>query len=470
MNVDTRPIRVLSLFSGVSGLGLGIKIAVPNSRHVCYVEREFAACEILGARMAEGSIDAAPIFTDITHFDGRPWRGSVDFIEGGFPCVDLSVAGKQRGITGERSGLWFEYLRIIREVQPAFVFIENVPPVLSFPAGGTVLGGLAEERFNAEWITLPASGVGASHRRSRVFVLAYRESGRRGVLRQSSGRNGFADWRGSSVADTSNGQFQESRRGPQGRNGSGPAGAVLDHAARDGQPGRNGEDRRSGWRGVRETGESVADAGRTGSGRSTQPSEQCGAWTSGHDSGTGGAVGHADEPGLEGRSESGQPCGTGRQRTGVAAGTELADAECTEWRPDIEHDEYTGGRIEATGGPGCAGEKLADASDIGHEWNEDAGRKTQRWPEYSGGDSLPIFAPGPGDTDFWRELLVRFPWLRPALSQAEAESDICDMADGLAALLGDERTDALRAVGNGVVALQCSLALVLLAERAGITI
>ena len=103
-------------------------------------------------------------------------------------CTDLSVAGKRAGITGEHSGLWFEYLRIIRAVRPRWCFIENVPAVIAFPAGGTVLGGLAEERFDAEWISLRASDVGAPHRRERVFVFAWQREwggGHHGARRQS---------------------------------------------------------------------------------------------------------------------------------------------------------------------------------------------------------------------------------------------------------------------------------------------
>lgn len=175
MNVDTSAINVLSLFSGIGGLDIGVKFAIPNARTVCYVEREFAACEILAARMADGSLDDAPIFTDITTFDGRPWRGIVDCIIGGFPCQDLSVAGKGEGIVrGNRSGLWYEYARIIREVQPEFVFVENVPAVIAFPAGGIVLGELSKAGYDAEWCALRASDVGAPHKRERIFIFAYR--------------------------------------------------------------------------------------------------------------------------------------------------------------------------------------------------------------------------------------------------------------------------------------------------------
>lgn len=168
-----RPIRVLSLFTGAGGLDLAIGLALPDARPVCYVEVEINAARILAARFADGSLPEAPVWSDVRAFDGRRWRGAVDLVVGGFPCTDLSVAGKQAGLTGEHSGLWFEYLRIVREIHPRGVFIENVPPVLTFPSGSTVLRGLAESGFNAEWLSLRASDVGAPHRRERAFILAY---------------------------------------------------------------------------------------------------------------------------------------------------------------------------------------------------------------------------------------------------------------------------------------------------------
>lgn len=169
--VDTS--TYISLFSGAGGLDLSVRLAIPGARCVCFVEREAPAAAILAARMEDGSAHEAPIWSDVRTFDGRPWRGRVGGIIGGFPCTDLSVAGRQAGIHGEASGLFFEYCRIIREVQPRWVFIENVPPVLAFPSGGIVLGELAELGFDAEWGTLRASDVGAPHRRERAFILAY---------------------------------------------------------------------------------------------------------------------------------------------------------------------------------------------------------------------------------------------------------------------------------------------------------
>ncbi len=162
----------LSLFTGIGGLDLGLKIAIPTLRTICYVEREAFAAATLVARMEDAALDLAPIWDDISTFDGRRWRGKVVILSGGFPCQDLSVAGKRAGIDGERSGLWSEMFRVICEVRPQLVFIENVPGILGNSAARRVLGDLASGGFDAEWLSIQASDVGASHRRRRVFVLA----------------------------------------------------------------------------------------------------------------------------------------------------------------------------------------------------------------------------------------------------------------------------------------------------------
>lgn len=178
------PTKSISLFSGGAGLDLGIELACPGVRTVCYVEREAYACATLVARMGEGSLAQAPIWSDVSTFDGRPWRGIADLISGGFPCQDVSNAGKRAGLDGRRSGLWFEYARIISEVRPQFVFIENVGALISRGLD-RVLDSLASIGFDAEWGCFRASDVGAPHKRERVFILAYANGDN---LRGESGR------------------------------------------------------------------------------------------------------------------------------------------------------------------------------------------------------------------------------------------------------------------------------------------
>jgi len=122
--------------------------------------------------MQKGRLDEAPIWTDSGTFDGKPWRGLVDWIIGGFPCQPFSVAGAQRGTDDER-WLWPHIRRIAREVEPRGLFLENVPGLFAHGGIDTVLGDLAENGYDTIWTTVRASDVGASHRRERCFILAY---------------------------------------------------------------------------------------------------------------------------------------------------------------------------------------------------------------------------------------------------------------------------------------------------------
>lgn len=170
--VADRPLNVLSLCTGVAGLDLGLRIAAPHARTVCYVEREAFACEVLAARMDEGALDAAPVWTDLDSFSGYAWRGHVDLVLAGFPCQPASVAGARRGRDDER-WLWPTIARIIRDVGPGLVCLENVPGLLADGILGDVLGSLASLGFDAEWGVYSAAEVGASHLRERLFVVAY---------------------------------------------------------------------------------------------------------------------------------------------------------------------------------------------------------------------------------------------------------------------------------------------------------
>ena len=163
----------LSLCSGAGGLDLGLTIAIPGYRTVGHVERETYAAAILVARMEETALDPAPVWDDVASFDGRPWRGAVDIVTAGYPCQPFSVAGKRRGADDPRH-LWPHVARIINEVEPPFVFLENVAHHLrlGFPevASGLVCMGY---RLAAGLFT--AAEVGAPHKRERLFILAIRE-------------------------------------------------------------------------------------------------------------------------------------------------------------------------------------------------------------------------------------------------------------------------------------------------------
>lgn len=167
---DDGALRELALFAGAGGGILGGKLL--GWRTVCAVEREAYPAQVLAQRQNDGILEPFPIWSDVCSFDGRPWRWIVDVISGGFPCQDISAAGKGAGITGIRSGLWGEFKRIIREVEPRFVFVEN-SPMLTSRGLDVVLGDLAEMGFDAEWGCLSAGDVGAPHKRERVWIVAH---------------------------------------------------------------------------------------------------------------------------------------------------------------------------------------------------------------------------------------------------------------------------------------------------------
>jgi DNA (cytosine-5)-methyltransferase 1 len=139
---------------------------------VCAVEIEEYPRKVLLQRQLDGILPKFPIWDDITTFDGRPWKGVVDVVCGGFPCQDISCAGKGTGIEGERSGLWVEMSRVINEIRPRYVFVEN-SPMLTSRGLGRVLGDLAEMGYNAKWGVLGADDAGAPHRRKRIWILAH---------------------------------------------------------------------------------------------------------------------------------------------------------------------------------------------------------------------------------------------------------------------------------------------------------
>ncbi|MEA1231071.1 DNA cytosine methyltransferase [Acinetobacter sp. IRS14] len=163
----------MALFAGAGGGILGSHLLGWNT--ICAVERDAYASQVLAQRQNDGFLKPFPIWSDITTFDGKPWEGVVDVISGGFPCQDISSAGKGAGIDGERSGLWSEMARIIGEVRPSYVFVENSPLLIS--RGLTrVISDLAEMGYDAQWARLSASNLGAPHIRDRVWIVAYSQS------------------------------------------------------------------------------------------------------------------------------------------------------------------------------------------------------------------------------------------------------------------------------------------------------
>lgn len=165
--------RVLDLFSGIGGFSLGLERAGMQTVAFCEIEpycRTVLARHWPGVKIYE---DIRTLTADALERDGI----AVDAICGGFPCQDLSHAGKRAGLEGERSGLWGEYRRLIGELRPKFVIVENVPGLLSLGMG-TVLGDLAALGYDAVWDCIPASALCAPHRRDRVWIVAHSKSER----------------------------------------------------------------------------------------------------------------------------------------------------------------------------------------------------------------------------------------------------------------------------------------------------
>ena len=241
-------LRVLDLFSGIGGFSLGLE-RTGGFETVAFCEIEEFPRKVLRKHWPEVPCydDVRTLTADVLARDGI----AVDVITGGFPCQDLSVAGKRAGLgEGTRSGLWSEIVRLIGELSPRYVIVENVANLLSGPSDkrggwfGRILGDLAECGYDAEWENIPAAAVGAPHRRERVWIVAYPAQLQRdgsGEHWQSSerqiskfGKRGGAD----NVADTNGKRLQGAKR----KGSTGAEGKSIGHAIqRASQSGRQWE-------------------------------------------------------------------------------------------------------------------------------------------------------------------------------------------------------------------------------------
>lgn len=158
----------LDLFSGYGGTQDALRGLV---RPIAYCEIEQGAKRILLQRMRKGHIGAAPIWDDVRTLQRRHIAAKIDIITGGFPCTDLSVAGRKAGLDGKRSGLFFEIIRLVREFRPSFVYMENVTGIFSGDAFERVAAEISAIRYDCRWGVLSAYDVGACHYRERVWIL-----------------------------------------------------------------------------------------------------------------------------------------------------------------------------------------------------------------------------------------------------------------------------------------------------------
>jgi DNA (cytosine-5)-methyltransferase 1 len=407
--------NVLSLFSGGGGLDLGIRLAVPHSRVVGYVEREAYAASVLVARMETADLDPAPVWDDVVAFDGRPWRGLVDCVAGGFPCQDISNAGQREGIEGSRSGLWLHFARIIREVQPQYVFVENVA-ALAVRGLDVVLADLASLWFDAEWGVLGADSVGAPHQRERLFILAHTRRDREQRLQPEPERRGGGApaSRGAGVADSASQRDREphdassanARERP--RLDAGGRGGIVGNAALRGR-------------------DACAARGRD-------------ARSEGEARGSGGAVVH---PAINGRKQGRTECaGLGGKPAPLLASGELADSHVA----GLERQRLSVGIPKEQPCADIGIGTLAD-TERGGRWRRSCVREGQ--PDIA--RRCAPFPPGPDDRAGWEAYLREWPGTEPAIRRG---------SDGLA-----HRMERLRLLGNGVVPQQAAAAFGLLWER-----
>ena len=159
----------LALFAGAGGGILGGHLL--GWRTICAVEWEPYPASVLCARQNDKILPPFPIWDDVQTFDGNPWRGIVQVVSGGFPCQDISAAGKGAGIEGNKSSMWKHMARIIGEVRPQYVFVEN-SPMLTTRGLGVVLADLSTMGFDAKWGVVSAADVGANHQRERIWIRA----------------------------------------------------------------------------------------------------------------------------------------------------------------------------------------------------------------------------------------------------------------------------------------------------------
>jgi DNA (cytosine-5)-methyltransferase 1 len=290
----------LDLFSGIGGFALGAYWAGMKFHGHYFSEVDDYAIGIYKKRLP----DAIPL-GDVRNIRGEELPNGCWIITGGFPCQDISVAGKGAGLDGRRSGLWFEYARLIGEIRPRFAIVENVG-ALVVRGLDRVLGSLAEIGYDAIWQDIRASDVGAPHRRERIWIIAYPR-----------------DWNPNSshVAkeqEICGGENTESRRICGDVANPGWGGETMADTNGEGLQGRVGKSLSecSGKRAVRESGTPMADAQ---SGKSGKPPQ----WKGREDFSRGSKeVSDTDSPGL-------QTPGAEQPATGISGCGEVSDTGST---------------------------------------------------------------------------------------------------------------------------------------------
>jgi len=186
----------LALFAGAGGGLLASRLL--GWRTVCYVENNLYCVEVLKARIRDGFLDDAPIWNDVRNFDGHPWSGCVDIITAGFPCQPFATGGKHIQDEDIRNR-WPDTIRIIDEVKPEFIFLENSPGLLLVHKGRVpyiqyIVAELAKCGYVGRWGCLSAASLGADHKRKRVWIVAYASSPGREIILCGDRTNGSENY------------------------------------------------------------------------------------------------------------------------------------------------------------------------------------------------------------------------------------------------------------------------------------
>lgn len=479
-NVDST-FNVLSLFAGFGGLDLAVRIAIPNARTVVFLEREAPAIGFLVEAMEAGILDTAPIWTDVTTFDGRALRGKVDCIIAGAPCQPYSVAGSRKGDADERY-LWPAIFRIIDDVQPAMVLLENVPGLLVWfrPIGEE----LCRMGYRLEAGLFSAAECGAPQKRERLFILAH-------ALRPGSSSE-FAiqpnkEYRADSIG-TSGGSVDDAGRSER-----------RPDSHRSGDSGEGSDRERQETGRIAESSKGLADSERarrqaSGSGQQEYAGRE-------FEPGCG-IVANTSYMRLQGRELGTTRDGNGGRQETHGSATELRDARLPIWPPgpgDSEGWRYIlerwpelapavadsdSRRLEAVGSGGLLDREKACGNDIDGRDTEEldnsarirehgqdrkdgssSGRDGETGGELADAESGRFRADGrtPGKGGHTDECGAN------AEREEKAEFAVRGLAPGIASELAIPRMDQLRGLGNLVVPATGALALVTLMRRAGLT-
>ncbi len=173
-------LRVLDLFSGIGGFSLGLERAtLEGARYDGFETVAFCEIEEFPRKVLAKHWPNVPCYRDVRELTAERLAADgigADVIVGGFPCQDISLAGHGAGLAGDRSGLWFEFRRLIREIRPRYVVVENVPALVERGLLD-ILGHFAELGYSAEWHCIPAAAVGADHFRNRIWIVANPDEG-----------------------------------------------------------------------------------------------------------------------------------------------------------------------------------------------------------------------------------------------------------------------------------------------------